>query len=126
MARVLVAPQTPPGAFPSLPVTPGSRALSEQAADPALGNYTPIVSGKTLILAHNTDSGAHTVTFTSVVDGQNRSGDITAYSIAAGAIALFGPFVTVPTGWAQSTPAASSLWMDANDATIKWIVLTQA
>ena len=125
MARVLVAAQTPPGAFPGLPVTPGSRALSEQAADTALGNYTPIVSGKTLVLAHNTDSGAHTVTFTSVVDSQNRSGDVTAYSIAAGATALFGPFVTQPAGWAQSTPA-SSLWMDANDATVKWIVITQA
>ena len=125
MARVLVAAQTPPGAFPSLPVTPGSRALSEQAADTSLGNYTTIVSGKTLVLAHNTDLGAHTVTFTSVVDGQNRSGDITAYSIAAGVTALFGPFVTTPVGWSQASPAGS-LWMDANDPTIKWIVITQA
>lgn len=118
MARVLVAAQTLPGSYPTLPVTPGSD-LSEQAADASLFQYTPLVAGKTVVIAHNTDSGAHTVTFTSVADAQNRTGDITAYSLAAGHVRAFGPFLSA--GWVQD---GTQLWFAANDATVKFIVLT--
>jgi hypothetical protein len=91
-----------------------------QAADVALGNYTPIVEGKTLLLVQNTDSGAHTVTISSVADAYNREGDITAYSLSAGEIALFGPFKAA--GWSNG----GNLDIDASDATVKFAVITQA
>ena len=97
MARVLVAAQTTKGSFPALQPSVGSLAITFQAADVSLFQYTPLVSTKTYLLAMNTDSGPHTVTITSVVDAQNRTGDITAYSLAAitgttPVIAQFGPF----------------------------------
>ena len=119
MARVLVAAQTLPGAYPALPLGAGSRTLALQAADATNFQYTPLVSGKTVVIAENTDTGAHTVTFTSVPDNQNRPGDITAYSIAAGVVAIFGPFATL--GWNQ---AGGQLWFQANDATVKFAVIT--
>lgn len=119
MARVLVAAQTLPGAYPSLPLGVGSRVLSEQVADPTNFQYTPLVDGKTVVIVHNTDTGAHTVSFTSVPDALNRSGDITSYSVAAGVIAIFGPFKLA--GWSNG----GQLWFQANDATVKFAVITE-
>jgi hypothetical protein len=124
VARVLVAAATTPGSYPALPVGAGSLALAFQAADVALKQYTPLITGKTYILAQNTDSGAHTVTISSVADEKNRKGDITSYSLAAGVIAQFGPFVTA--GWLTPTDGATpaGLWFEANDATVKFAVVT--
>ena len=119
MARVLVAAQTLPGAYPTLQPGAGSRTLTYQAADASLFQYTPLVAKKTVVIAQNTDSGAHTVTFTSVVDQYNRTGDITSYSVGAGVEAIFGPF-DAP-GWAQ---AGNQLWFQANDATVKFAVIS--
>jgi hypothetical protein len=119
MARVLIAAQTLPGPYPALPVTPGSD-LAMQAGDVGLGNYTPLVDGKTVVLVQNTDSGARTVTFASVADAPfSRKGDISAYSLAAGKIRPFGPFKSA--GWAQ---AGAQLWIDVSDATVKVAVIT--
>jgi hypothetical protein len=89
-----------------------------QAADASLLNYTPLTNGKTYLLAQNTDSGAHTVTITSVADNLNRVGDITAYSLAAGVIAQFGPFQSV--GWSNG----GQLWFQADNALVKFAVVT--
>ena len=129
MARVLVAAATTPGSYPSLQPGAGTLALSWQAADASLKNYTPLVAGKTYLLAMNTDSSAHTVTVSSVVDVFKRTGDITAYSLAAitsttPIIAQFGPFASA--GWLTptdgSTPAG--LWFESNSATVKFAVVT--
>lgn len=121
MARVLVAAQTTPGSYPTLPIPANSRDLSMQAGDASLLNYTPLVEGKTLVIVQNTDSGAHTVGFPSVVDSPyGRKGDISAYSLGAGELAIFGPFKGA--GWLQSAPAG--LWIDVNDATMKIAVIT--
>lgn len=121
MARVLVAAQVAPGAYPV--VTANSRDLAMQAGDASLGNYTPLVEGKTLIIVQNTDSGAHTITITSVVDTPfNRLGNVVAYSLGAGELAFFGPFKAA--GWLQSAPAG--IWIDVDDATMKIAVITQA
>ena len=134
MARVLVAAQAQvgqPGFYPALQPGAGTLAIAFQAADPSLKNYTPLIAGKTLLLAMNTDSGAHTVTVSSVADEKNRKGDITAYSLAAitgttPVIAQFGPFASA--GWLTptdgSTPAG--LWFEANDATVKFAVVTES
>jgi hypothetical protein len=119
MARVLVAAQTTPGAYPTLPISANSRDVQEQAGDASLGNYTPLVAGKTLVLLHNTGVGARTVTFTSQADTPyNRTGDITAYSIGAGELALFGPFAVV--GWSD----AGNLDIDVSHAEVKIAVIT--
>jgi hypothetical protein len=122
MARVLVAAQTTPGAYPSLPIGANTRDLAMQAGDTALGNYTPIVERKTLVLIQNTFAGAKTVTFTSVVDAYGRLGDITTYSIGQDEIALFGPFVAA--GWSHGTDAAGGLWIDVSDVAVLIAVIT--
>jgi hypothetical protein len=128
-SRVLVAPATTPGAYPVLQPGAGTLALAFQIADPALKQYTPLINGKTYILAMNTDSSAHTVTISSVVDAFNRIGNITAYSLAAitgttPVIAQFGPFANA--GWLTPTDGTTpaGLWFEANDVTVKFAVLT--
>lgn len=118
MARTNIAAQATPGAYPSLPISPGARALSFTGSDVPNGNDTALVDSKTLVLVRNTDSGAHTVTFTSVADTLNRKGDITAYSVPAGAQALFGPFKLV--GWS----VAGRLQIDGSDVTLQIAVVT--
>jgi len=118
VARVLVAAQTTPGSYPALQPAPGSLAIAMQAADASLFNYTPLNNGKTYLLAQNTDSGAHTVTITSVADTLGRTGDITSYSLAAGVIAQFGPFQTI--GWTNG----GQLWFQADNALVKFAVIT--
>jgi len=125
MARVLVAAQTLPGAYPTLPLGAGSRVLAFQAADASLHNYTPIVEGKTLVFVKNSHAtDPKTVTFTSVVDAYNRSGDITTYSIAAGVVAVFGPFKAA--GWSHPDTGEVGLWIDGSTADILIAVVTEA
>lgn len=125
MARVLVAAQTTPGSYPALQPTAGSLALAWQAADATNFQYTPLTNGKTYLLAMNTDSAAHTVTISSVADAPfNRTGDITAYSLAAitgstPVVAQFGPFSSA--GWSQ---AGAQLWFQANNAAVLFAVIT--
>jgi hypothetical protein len=103
-ARALIAAQTPVGTYPSLPLATNSADLAETAGDATNGHYTPIVEGKTHVIAHNTGAGARTVTFLSAPDADtNRTGDITAYSLGAGEISKpFGPFKR--DGWANPGP----------------------
>lgn len=55
-----------------------------------------------IVVAHNTEAGAQTITFSSVADLETgRSGDITTYSIGIGEYAAFGPFTF--RGWRQPT-----------------------
>ena len=104
MARTLVPAggmNVPAGSYPTLPLNAGSAILKFDSVTSATDRMTPIVDGKTVIFAKNTDSGAHTITISSVPDTQsNRKGDITAYSVPAGETHYFGPFKTA--GWADS------------------------
>jgi len=96
MSRTNIAAQTLPGSYPVLPLTPGSD-LTEVPGDVGNGNVTPIVDNKTIVVAHNINVAAKTITFGSSVDAFNRTGDITSYSIGIGKIKIFGPFKTA--GW---------------------------
>jgi len=118
VSRHNIAAQTLLGPYPSLPVTPGT-VLAETVSVPADGMSTAIVDGKTVVLVHNTAVGAETVTFTSVPDVYGRKGDITTFSLAAGAQLPFGPFKLA--GWAQS---GNVLWIDTSDAGILLAVIT--
>jgi hypothetical protein len=129
MARVLVAAQTTPGPYPALQPAANSLNVVFQAADASLFQYTPLVSGKTYILAMNTDSSAHTVTIVSVADSLGRTGDITSYSLPAitgttPIIAQFGPFSNP--GWLSPTGGGTpeGLWFASNSALVKFAVLT--
>ena len=129
MARALIAAATLPGAYPVLQPGAGTLAHAFYGADASNKNYTPLITGKTVLVAMNTDSGAHTVTVSSVADDKNRKGDITTYSLAAitgttPVIAMFGPFVTA--GWLTPTDGVTpaGLWFEADSALVKFAVLT--
>lgn len=84
--------------------------ITMAAADNANGNYHFLHRGD-IVVAHNTTGGALTITFSSVATDTGRTGDITAYSIGAGEIAMFGPFNyrgwrQGSTGWLHYTASA--------------------
>lgn len=118
MARTNLVAQTLPGAYPTLPISANTRDLTTNAIDIVNGNETTLVDSKTVVLLKNEDAGATTVTFTSVADTLGRTGDITAYSIGAGELAIFGPFKLV--GWTHS----GKLWIDGSDVDLKVAVIT--
>ncbi len=120
-ARTPVAANAPPLSGPGrqfFPVTPVSATtlnLTLTAMDATNFNVTPITEGRLYLLVTNPDTGAHTLTIHSVADAQNRTGDITAYSIGAGAIAFIGPFTNA--GWGQPvSPGPAGLWYDSASA----------
>lgn len=100
---------------------PGSYASSGTkvtmtAADTS--NYDQFLStGKELVIAHNTDSGAHTVTITSVADEYGRTGNI-SQSVAANSIYTFGPFKEH--GWEQT---GGYIYLQADSTTIEFGVI---
>lgn len=117
MARTTIVPQTLAGAYPVLPLSAGSADFAFTAVDDPTDRQAALTDSKTTVIAHNTDSSAHTITITSVADQFNRTGDIAAYSIAAGKVAHFGPFKTV--GWGHS----GQLWIDVSSPLIRLAVV---
>jgi hypothetical protein len=93
-----VTPQVPKGPGITSPAAL-ALALAFVACDVTNGNSFPM-TGKELLVIENTDTAAHTVTLTSVADAVGRAGDITAYSIPAGAFMIFDAQQIV--GWQQS------------------------
>jgi hypothetical protein len=91
--------------------------LIETAAN-ATNKEQFVASGNDLIIAHNSGASPYTVTVTSVADDEGRSGDITVYSIAAGTIAILGPFKRH--GWAQTN---GMIYLEAENASVKFGVL---
>lgn len=119
MARYGITAQPLPNTYtPAVPLAAASADLLFTAVDDPISRSTPLVTSKTVVLAQNTDTGAHTITFTGVMDAMNRSGDITNYSVAAGHIACFGPFQAA--GFAQ--PGAL-LYIDIDDPRLRLAVL---
>lgn len=80
----------------SVDVGPGT------AVDVANGNSTmhPGGRGVYFIVQNTHASSPYTFTVTSVADGLGRTGDHANYSLAAGEIAMFGPYPA--TGWVQT------------------------
>lgn len=109
--------------YPATPLTATTAGMTMTTGDASNGHVTPIVDGKTVVMAINTDTmTARTITITSVADGQNRKGDITAYSMPAGGLIIhsFGPFKQAY--WNQSSPAG--LWIDVSNAAVLLAVVT--
>jgi hypothetical protein len=67
--------------------------------DASNGNEVPL-TGHEIVIFQNTDASAHTVTLLSVPDSRGRSEDITAYSIPAGALAMFS-YLSGTEGWQE-------------------------
>ncbi len=94
-ARVTVTPTDVSGKYPTLPVV-----ITQLAADATNLNQIAL-TGREILIARNThatdpftftvSSTAHPVT--------NRTGDISAYSIAAGVEVMVGPLASE--GWSQ-------------------------
>jgi len=117
MPRQTLTKQTALGGYPNLPLTATSANVTMTAAN-TTDKEQFVATGRELVIAHNTGASARTVTFTSTTDTRNRTGDITAYSIGAGLIAVFGPFPLE--GWRQTD---GMVYMEANHAEVKFGVI---
>ena len=96
MARVTLTPTPVSGKFPTTVV-----ALTETAADDTLLNQFKLTGREILIFRNTHATDAKTVTITSVAHPvTGRTGDITAFSVAAGLSYMVGPLA--PEGWRQT------------------------
>ena len=119
MARSTLVKTAASGSNPTL--QPAANSLDVTMAATVVADKTQFVaSGKDLIIIQNTGATAHTFTITSTADPKNnRTGDITAYSLDAGEIAHFGP--AYRDGWVQSD---GNIYLEANHIEIKFGVIT--
>ena len=76
------------------------------------------LTGREIVLVRNTGASSRTYTVTSTEDPYGRTKDITAQTIAAGAVHTLGPFGT--TGWAQTD---GYLHLEANNAEVEFAVI---
>jgi hypothetical protein len=118
MTATLINSQKPLGPYIAGAPVATSLNVVETAGDVANGNRFTL-SGHEILLAHNTDTGAHTLTITSSADTKGRSQDITAYSIAAGKIAMYS-FLSGQEGWIEGD---GTCHVTVDDATLKLAVL---
>lgn len=77
------------------------------------------LTGRELILVKNDDAASQTYTINTVADPYGRTKDITANSIAAGAIHVVGPIGLI--GWQQTD---GNLYLEASDTDVKFAVIT--
>jgi len=99
MARTEVVATTLEGSFGDYGA--GDATITTAAHDAIEDDYVQLQDGD-ILLAYNTTGGALTFTVSSVADPEmGRTGDITAYSVAANKIAAVGPLTMM--GWAQPT-----------------------
>jgi hypothetical protein len=126
MPPTLIATQAVQGPYPTNPVTAPTLDLTFTAADVANGNYfvgdsvTTFPQGSVggdVLLVTNTDTGAHTITFTSQpLNG--RSADISSYSVGAGVTSAFK--YSQLAGWAD---ASGNVYFTATSALMLVAVL---
>lgn len=113
MGRTTLTRTTPLGPYPTLQPTADSMDLLLTAADTTNNNQI-LLDGPVIVVAHNTGASARTITITSAVDPQNRTGDVSAYSIGAGE--YFSMKIDQTTGWKQTD---GYLYLQANNAEVK-------
>lgn len=117
MARVTIVKTIAKGQFGDY-AGANSADLTETAADVANKNQFQL-RPRDLLIVHNTDAAPQTVTLTSVADEHGRTKDVTAYSLGAGEIAVFGPFYNEE-GWKQLD---GYVYVEAAAATVKFGVI---
>lgn len=112
MARTAITPVVLTGKWPT-----AFQAITFAASNATDGNSYP-ATGKEILIAFNSDTGAHNVTLNSVADPvTHRTGDITL-SVPAGGYAMIGP--VDPKGFKNSDGLTHCI---AADATVKFAVL---
>lgn len=99
MTRATLTKKTPLGTLGTRYGTANAADLTMTAANSS-DKEQFVASGKDIVIAHNTGAGARTVTITSSVDSDGRTGDIATYSLGAGEYGVFGPFDL--DGWVQT------------------------
>jgi hypothetical protein len=112
MPRTTVPVDVAPGGYAGAGVL-----CTQTAADPTNLNRC-VHTGRELILARNTGATARTVTITSVDDPYGRQEHISAESIAAGALRMYGPFPVA--GWRQTD---GYLYFEASHAEVVFTVI---
>jgi len=98
MPRTTVAAQTPKGPYPGT-ISASLLDVTFTAADASNNNQTAWVGNRMLVVARNSGAGARTITITSIADTFGRTGDVTAFSLAAGE---YMAFIVERNGWQQS------------------------
>lgn len=94
MPRTTLPTVTAPG-----PRMTSGVVLTMTAIDTVNGNQFK-ASGNDLVIVRNSGASAYTFTYNSAAEGRfGRKGDITAESLAAGEVRIYGPATT--DGWAQ-------------------------
>lgn len=120
MARAVVAVQEPKK--PTTTQAANVFDLAMQAANPTDKEYVNCSGGEFLLAQNTHATNPYTFTVNSTRDtAKNRAGDITAFSLGAGEIAIVGPFTR--DGWEQSGADAGKIFLEAENAAIKfaWI-----
>ena len=117
MGRTTLTRTTPLGPYPTLQPAADSLDIVMTAADVANGNQF-VLDGSVLLLIQNSGASPFTVTLTSIADPQNRTGDVTAYSLAAGDISAFK--LDQVAGWRQSD---GNFYLSASNAGIKFGII---
>jgi hypothetical protein len=104
--------------YPLLPLTASSADLvftASTGSSGASGNQIPFGAGDLIVLMQNSHATlAYNGSFTSKVDKFNRTGDITAYNLDAGEIAVFH---FKADGWRNSD---GYLYCEGSNAAIKF------
>ena len=119
MARLDLTVLDPVNGYPSLPLDANSADVAFTAAGASFADGAAFpYTGRELLLVRNANAGAQTVTISSVPDSHQRTGDITAYSLAAGEIAAF--FLHRTEGWRQSD---GKLYIAASAADVEFAVI---
>lgn len=118
MARTTLVKTSPNLRYPVLPIAADSADLNLQASSGSSGsNGNQILwgdAGALVLIAQNSGASTRTVTITSKVDPYNRTGDISAYSLGAGEIAVW---ILERQGFYQSD---GYLYLEANHAEVKF------
>ncbi len=120
MARQNLTPKVPAGSYPALPLGANAADLAFTAAGAGFAEGSGFtMTGNDLVIVKNGNVAQQTVTFTSVADDKNRTGDITTYALGAGEYGVFGPFKRP--GWQQSD---GKLYMAASAADVEFAVIS--
>ena len=112
MARQTLTKSNSPGPNPTAGVV-----VTMTAAD-TTNKEQFALTGREVLIIHNTGASSYTYTITSVADPYGRLGDITTQSIAAGAIHTVGPFGLA--GWQQT---GGYLYLEASNTAVKFGVI---
>lgn len=112
MARQELTATSAPGAYAG-----ESAAVTMTAAD-TTDKEQFTLTGRELLLIHNTGGSPASWTATSVDDPFGRSEDITTEAIAAGAIHVYGP--TRLEGWAQTD---GKFYLEASSADVEFGII---